>query len=85
DSLLQRSLLLPGPTGERNTLGFAPRGLVLCVAASVGTLLNQLAAAFATGNTVVVDETTAALLPAGLPAPVRAAIRRASQLDAEPL
>ena len=85
DSLLQRSLLLPGPTGERNTLAFAPRGLVLCVAASVGTLLNQLAAAFATGNTVVVDEATAALLPAGLPAPVRAAIRRASQLDAEPL
>jgi RHH-type proline utilization regulon transcriptional repressor/proline dehydrogenase/delta 1-pyrroline-5-carboxylate dehydrogenase len=85
DSLLQRSLLLPGPTGERNTLGFAPRGLVLCVAASVGTLLNQLAAAFATGNTVVVDEATAALLPAGLPAPVRAAIRRASQLEAEPL
>jgi RHH-type proline utilization regulon transcriptional repressor/proline dehydrogenase/delta 1-pyrroline-5-carboxylate dehydrogenase len=55
------------------------------VAASVGTLLNQLAAAFATGNTVVVDEATAALLPAGLPAPVRAAIRRASQLEAEPL
>ncbi|NQE50565.1 trifunctional transcriptional regulator/proline dehydrogenase/L-glutamate gamma-semialdehyde dehydrogenase [Herbaspirillum rubrisubalbicans] len=85
DSLWQRSLLLPGPTGERNTLGFAPRGLVLCVAGSVGTLLNQLAAALATGNTVLVDEASAALLPAGLPAPVRTAIRRASQIDAEPL
>ena len=85
DSLLQRSLVLPGPTGERNTLAFAPRGLVLCVAASVGTLLNQLAAAFATGNTVLVDEATAALLPAGLPAPVRGAIRRAARLDGDAL
>jgi RHH-type proline utilization regulon transcriptional repressor/proline dehydrogenase/delta 1-pyrroline-5-carboxylate dehydrogenase len=85
ESLLQRSLVLPGPTGERNTLAFAPRGLVLCAAASVGTLLNQVAAALATGNTVLVDGATAALLPAGLPAQVRAVIHRTGQLDAEPL
>ncbi|WP_050470172.1 trifunctional transcriptional regulator/proline dehydrogenase/L-glutamate gamma-semialdehyde dehydrogenase [Herbaspirillum chlorophenolicum] len=85
DSLLQRSLLLPGPTGERNTLAFAPRGLVLCVAGSVGTLLNQLAAAFATGNTVVADAATAAFIPAGLPQQVRAAICKSDQLDGEPL
>ncbi|OWY26674.1 trifunctional transcriptional regulator/proline dehydrogenase/L-glutamate gamma-semialdehyde dehydrogenase [Herbaspirillum robiniae] len=85
DSLLQRSLLLPGPTGERNTLAFAPRGLVLCVAASVGTLLNQLAAAFATGNTVVVDGASAVYIPAGLPQQVRAAIRQSDRLEGEPL
>ncbi|MFL9924849.1 trifunctional transcriptional regulator/proline dehydrogenase/L-glutamate gamma-semialdehyde dehydrogenase [Herbaspirillum lusitanum] len=85
ESLLQRSLLLPGPTGERNTLAFAPRGLVLCVATSVGALLNQLAAAFATGNSVVVDAATAALIPSGLPQQLRAAIRQAERLEAEPL
>ncbi|MBP0598603.1 trifunctional transcriptional regulator/proline dehydrogenase/L-glutamate gamma-semialdehyde dehydrogenase [Herbaspirillum sp. LeCh32-8] len=85
DSLLQRSLVLPGPTGERNTLAFAPRGLVLCVAGSVGTLLNQLAAAFATGNTVLVDNAAAAYIPAGLPPQVRAAIRQSSKLEGEPL
>ncbi|WDZ96393.1 trifunctional transcriptional regulator/proline dehydrogenase/L-glutamate gamma-semialdehyde dehydrogenase [Herbaspirillum sp. WKF16] len=85
DSLLQRSLLLPGPTGERNTLAFAARGLVLCVAGSVGALFNQLAAAFATGNSVLVDAATAAFIPAGLPPQVRAAIRQAAQLEREPL
>lgn len=73
-TLLNTSLVLPGPTGERNTLGFAPRGIVLCAAASVGVLLNQLAATFATGNTAAVDAKTAALLPPGLPQAVRDAI-----------
>ncbi len=73
-SLLQTSLVLPGPTGERNTLVFAPRGTVLCAADSVGVLLNQLAASFATGNQVVIDNATAHFLPAGLPPSVRDAI-----------
>ena len=73
-SLLNTELLLPGPTGERNTLRFAPRGTVLCTAAHVDVLLNQLAACFATGNRAAVNSLTAALLPPGLPQTVRAAI-----------
>ncbi|WP_426114121.1 trifunctional transcriptional regulator/proline dehydrogenase/L-glutamate gamma-semialdehyde dehydrogenase [Massilia sp. PWRC2] len=53
-SVLGDSIVLPGPTGERNTLAFAARGLVLCAAGSAATLLNQLAAVFATGNRAVV-------------------------------
>ncbi len=80
-SLLNTSLVLPGPTGERNTLSFAPRGPVLCAATNVATLLNQLAAAFATGNNVVLASDTAALLPQGLPQAVRAAIRVVQQQE----
>ena len=42
---------LPGPTGERNTLSYAPRGIVRCLAADEAGLLEQLAATLATGNT----------------------------------
>ncbi|RJG08172.1 trifunctional transcriptional regulator/proline dehydrogenase/L-glutamate gamma-semialdehyde dehydrogenase [Noviherbaspirillum cavernae] len=75
-SLLNTALVLPGPTGERNTLSFAPRGAVLCAASDVPTLLNQLAAVLATGNRPVLTGTTAKLLPAGLPRTVRDAIVR---------
>ncbi|RJF97239.1 trifunctional transcriptional regulator/proline dehydrogenase/L-glutamate gamma-semialdehyde dehydrogenase [Noviherbaspirillum saxi] len=74
-TLLDTSLVLPGPTGERNTLSFAPRGAVLCCADSVDGLLNQLAAVFATGNTAVIPAHVAHLLPTGLPAEVHAATR----------
>lgn len=73
-TLLNTSLVLPGPTGERNTLQFAARGTVLCAASNVGVLLNQLAACFATGNVVAVCGRTALLLPPGLPDTVRDAI-----------
>ena len=73
-SLLNTSLVLPGPTGERNTLRFAPRGNVLCLAGSVGLLLNQLAATFATGNHALVSAESSQLLPAGLPQTVRDAV-----------
>ncbi|RZI44394.1 trifunctional transcriptional regulator/proline dehydrogenase/L-glutamate gamma-semialdehyde dehydrogenase [Herbaspirillum sp. HC18] len=73
-SLLNTSLVLPGPTGERNTLRFAPRGTVLCAASDIDALLNQLAACFATGNKVAVTALTGALLPPGLPSEVREAI-----------
>ncbi len=72
---LGTTLVLPGPTGERNTLSFAPRGAVLCAATSVNALLNQLAAVLATGNRAVVSGSTAALIPAGTPAPVRQRIQ----------
>jgi RHH-type proline utilization regulon transcriptional repressor/proline dehydrogenase/delta 1-pyrroline-5-carboxylate dehydrogenase len=75
DTLVNMTLLLPGPTGERNTLSFAPRGRVLCDAASIGVLLNQLAAVFATGNSAVV--TNASLIPEDFPRSVRNAIRHA--------
>ena len=41
---------LPGPTGERNTLRFVPRGNVLCLAADAPGLAAQLDAARASGN-----------------------------------
>lgn len=84
-SLLNKSLTLPGPTGERNTLSFAARGKVLCAANSVAGLLNQLAAVLATGNIAVVSQDTASLIPAGLPEPVRAAIEISQDLVASEL
>ena len=45
-------LELPGPTGERNTLRFAPRGTLLCIADDEDELLRQFAAVFASGNAV---------------------------------
>lgn len=74
-TLLNTALVLPGPTGERNTLTFAARGAILCATGSVDGMLNQLAAVFATGNTAFVLDSSAGLLPAGLPAEVRDAIR----------
>jgi len=80
-NLLHTTLVLPGPTGERNTLSFAPRGAVLCVAASVRALLNQFAAVFATGNRPYVMASREDLIPAGLPACVRDAIRSIDDID----
>ena len=74
-TLLHTTLVLPGPTGERNTLSFAARGAVLCAAGSIDGLLNQLAAVFATGNNACVLAASSALLPAGLPNEVREAVR----------
>ncbi len=53
-SALEKPLSLPGPTGERNELSTAPRGTFACVAADPDILLAQAAAAFVTGNHVVV-------------------------------
>ncbi|MBS1160073.1 MAG: putA [Proteobacteria bacterium] len=52
-SLLAVCLELPGPTGERNTLSFAPRGRLLCLGGDGPALFRQLAAVFATGNQAV--------------------------------
>jgi RHH-type proline utilization regulon transcriptional repressor/proline dehydrogenase/delta 1-pyrroline-5-carboxylate dehydrogenase len=69
-SLAGTTLVLPGPTGERNTLSFAPRGNVLCAAATSAVLLRQIAAAFATGNRALVAAPLG-VLPEGLPAAVK--------------
>ena len=84
---LGTTLVLPGPTGERNTLSFAPRGLVLCAATSVNAMLNQLAAVLASGNRAAVAASSAALIPAGAPAAVRARIDLLDEaaLEAAPL
>jgi RHH-type proline utilization regulon transcriptional repressor/proline dehydrogenase/delta 1-pyrroline-5-carboxylate dehydrogenase len=47
---------LPGPTGESNTLTFAPRGEVACIADNGTLLLAQIAAALATGNRVLLPD-----------------------------
>ncbi|WP_047249033.1 trifunctional transcriptional regulator/proline dehydrogenase/L-glutamate gamma-semialdehyde dehydrogenase [Chromobacterium subtsugae] len=53
ESPLARSVALPGPTGENNTLGFAGRGRIGCVADDAQALAEQLAAVFAAGNRAV--------------------------------
>jgi RHH-type proline utilization regulon transcriptional repressor/proline dehydrogenase/delta 1-pyrroline-5-carboxylate dehydrogenase len=70
-TLFGSTVVLPGPTGERNTLGFAARGAVLCAAATADVLLNQIAAALATGNEAIVHTPNGALLPDNLPAAVK--------------
>jgi RHH-type proline utilization regulon transcriptional repressor/proline dehydrogenase/delta 1-pyrroline-5-carboxylate dehydrogenase len=82
ESLLYKTLTLPGPTGERNTLSFAPRGKILCAAADVAALLNQIAAVLATGNTAVVPAAQGKLIPAGLPAEARQAIELSGDVAA---
>ncbi|MES2205510.1 MAG: trifunctional transcriptional regulator/proline dehydrogenase/L-glutamate gamma-semialdehyde dehydrogenase [Pseudomonadota bacterium] len=73
-TLLNASLVLPGPTGERNTLSFAPRGSIICIASNTDMLLNQLAAVFATGNNAVLLADSAHLLPEDLPPSLRDAV-----------
>jgi RHH-type proline utilization regulon transcriptional repressor/proline dehydrogenase/delta 1-pyrroline-5-carboxylate dehydrogenase len=77
-TLLHREMTLPGPTGERNTLHFAPRGSVLCLAPTADTLFEQIAAALATGNDVLIEATAAHLLKK-TPAELNSQIRRLEQ------
>jgi RHH-type proline utilization regulon transcriptional repressor/proline dehydrogenase/delta 1-pyrroline-5-carboxylate dehydrogenase len=62
---------LPGPTGERNQLDFVPRGTVLCAPDGTASLLNQLAASFATGNRALVLMAPNASFPAAVKERVR--------------
>ena len=51
---LAAPVVLPGPTGERNELSYAARGVVACVATdAVAPLVAQVGAALAAGNAVV--------------------------------
>ncbi|MCM2308969.1 MAG: bifunctional proline dehydrogenase/L-glutamate gamma-semialdehyde dehydrogenase PutA [Sulfuritalea sp.] len=52
-SLREVRLELPGATGERNTLSFASRGRLLCLACDADALLEQLAAVLAVDASVV--------------------------------
>ena len=61
------SVELPGPTGERNVYSLAPRGAVLCDAATEEALIVQIACALATGNRAVLQGAPAARLIAALP------------------
>ncbi len=67
-------IALPGPTGERNTLAFTPRGTVLCAPQTAGGLLNQVAASLANGNRALVLAGPG-LIPANLPALVKERVR----------
>jgi RHH-type proline utilization regulon transcriptional repressor/proline dehydrogenase/delta 1-pyrroline-5-carboxylate dehydrogenase len=71
-------IALPGPTGERNTLAYVPRGNIACFASHAEVLLNQVAAALATGNRALVVEGS---LPAELPADVKAVIQTVAAAD----
>ena len=49
-------LQLPGPTGEDNQLVYEPRGVCVCISPwnfPLAIFIGQIAAALATGNTVV--------------------------------
>ena len=81
-SLLGSTLALPGPTGERNTLSFAARGNILCAATKIDSLLDQLAAVFATGNFAIVLAHPENLIPPSLPEVVRAMIQVVENLNA---
>ena len=81
-TLLGSTTVLPGPTGERNTLSFAARGTILCAAATSGTLMNQLAAVLATGNLALVLAQALDLIPGDLPAALKDRIQVVSSLDA---
>jgi RHH-type proline utilization regulon transcriptional repressor/proline dehydrogenase/delta 1-pyrroline-5-carboxylate dehydrogenase len=69
-------ILLPGPTGESNTLVFAPRGEVACVAEDEIALLEQIAAGLATGNRLLLaDGSVPRMLVDMLPPLVREQLR----------
>jgi len=74
-------LVLPGPTGERNTLAFCPRGAVLCAADTLPAMLNQLAAALATGNRAYVLAGAGVVVPDDLPIEVKDRIRFVGSAD----
>jgi RHH-type proline utilization regulon transcriptional repressor/proline dehydrogenase/delta 1-pyrroline-5-carboxylate dehydrogenase len=82
-TLVGRHVTLPGPTGETNTLAFAPRGAVGCIAATAPQLLEQLAAILATGNSAVVGASDTASVIDALPPAARAHLRVATDWSNE--
>lgn len=55
-SPLGEQIELPGPTGERNFMMFAPRGYVACIANDAADYCEQIIYALATGNNVILVE-----------------------------
>lgn len=83
--LLDCRVALPGPTGERNTQFFAPRGNAVCIADTETQLLVQIAAVLATGNQAVVqDAPLAQSLLRQLPRPVTQDLRVTQDWRSEP-
>jgi RHH-type proline utilization regulon transcriptional repressor/proline dehydrogenase/delta 1-pyrroline-5-carboxylate dehydrogenase len=79
------SLDLPGPTGERNVLGFTPRGAILCAAGDVKGMLNQLAAVLVTGNRALVLADSRDKVLASLPAEVTERLRFVGEAELDGL
>ncbi|MFH1870569.1 MAG: bifunctional proline dehydrogenase/L-glutamate gamma-semialdehyde dehydrogenase PutA [Pseudomonadota bacterium] len=81
-SLCKLGLELPGATGERNILSFAPRGRLLCLACDADALLEQLAAVLAVdGSAVMVDGAPARSIRAALPGELAMRIEFLPQVD----
>ncbi|HET7400247.1 MAG TPA: aldehyde dehydrogenase family protein, partial [Usitatibacter sp.] len=80
------TVVLPGPTGERNTYSVLPRESVLCVAGDVNALLAQTVAVLSLGGHAVWDGDVeeCRLLHARLPEAVGPRIRLASDWRREP-
>jgi len=71
-TLLGARIALRGPVGESNELRLRARGVLRGTAHSAAALLAQLAAALATGNTLLADQAAlAAALRAALPVTLR--------------
>jgi RHH-type proline utilization regulon transcriptional repressor/proline dehydrogenase/delta 1-pyrroline-5-carboxylate dehydrogenase len=74
-TLLAARIELSGYVGESNELRLRPRGVLRATARTVSALLAQLAAALATGNTLLADEAELAnTLRAALPLQLRATL-----------
>jgi RHH-type proline utilization regulon transcriptional repressor/proline dehydrogenase/delta 1-pyrroline-5-carboxylate dehydrogenase len=81
-SLRELRLELPGATGERNTLSFAPRGRLLCLAPDADALLEQLAAVLAVdASAVMVDGVPARSVRTALPDELAMRIEFLPQVD----
>ncbi|MDZ4254167.1 MAG: aldehyde dehydrogenase family protein, partial [Sulfuritalea sp.] len=75
-------LELPGATGERNTLSFAPRGRLLCLAPDDDALLEQLAAVLAVdASAVMIEGAPASSIRAALPRELVTRIEFLPQVD----
>jgi RHH-type transcriptional regulator, proline utilization regulon repressor / proline dehydrogenase / delta 1-pyrroline-5-carboxylate dehydrogenase len=80
------SVLLPGPTGERNTYALRPREAVLCVAADRLDLLHALGFVLAAdARAVWVDDEEARAALAELPAPLRSRVKLVADAMTVPL
>jgi RHH-type proline utilization regulon transcriptional repressor/proline dehydrogenase/delta 1-pyrroline-5-carboxylate dehydrogenase len=75
------AIVLPGPTGERNTYSLVPRQAVLCLAERDDDRLVQLAAVLAADSRAVWPASAAPLL-ASLPAQVRSRVELAQDWTA---
>ena len=77
------SLVLPGPTGERNVYSVLPRTWTACLAGDEKDLLTQLAAVLAVGSKTLWQGSVAKELRTSLPQDVKACIEWVSGNAAE--